>query len=113
LQPRACDAGVANDHALAGICSGLQLDSRCDFACDPAFESFNERLAKEGFFYLPNAAKQRIFKTSSGKAKLTVCPIPKHDLKPDEFLLTTIRTHDQFNSTIYGLDDRAMCCCSF
>jgi anaerobic selenocysteine-containing dehydrogenase len=72
----------------------------------PGFESFNERLAKEGFFYLPNAAKQRIFKTSSGKAKLTVCPIPKHDLKPDEFLLTTIRTHDQFNSTIYGLDDR-------
>jgi len=37
---------------------------------------------------------------------LTVCPIPKHDLKPDEFLLTTIRSHDQFNSTIYGLNDR-------
>jgi anaerobic selenocysteine-containing dehydrogenase len=58
------------------------------------------------FFYLPNGAKQRIFKTSSGKAKLSVCPIPKHDLKPDEFLLTTIRSHDQFNSTIYGLNDR-------
>jgi molybdopterin-dependent oxidoreductase alpha subunit len=72
----------------------------------PGFENFNERLAKEGFFYLPNAARHRIFKTSSGKAKLTVCPIPKHDLKPDEFLLTTIRSHDQFNSTIYGLDDR-------
>jgi molybdopterin-dependent oxidoreductase alpha subunit len=72
----------------------------------PGFENFNERLAKEGFFYLPNAVKQRIFKTSSGKAKLTVCPIPKHDLKPDEFLLTTVRTHDQFNSTIYGLNDR-------
>ena len=39
-------------------------------------------------------------------AKLSVCPIPKHDLKPDEFLLTTIRSHDQFNSTIYGLNDR-------
>src|SRR5271154_6599293 len=72
----------------------------------PGFENFNERLAKEGFFYLPNAAKQRIFKTSSGKAKLTVCPIPKHQLEPDEFLLTTIRSHDQFNSTIYGLNDR-------
>jgi molybdopterin-dependent oxidoreductase alpha subunit len=72
----------------------------------PGFENFNARLAKEKFFYLPNAAKQRIFKTSSGKAKLTVCPIPKHDLKPDEFLLTTIRSHDQFNSTIYGLNDR-------
>jgi molybdopterin-dependent oxidoreductase alpha subunit len=72
----------------------------------PGFENFNARLAKEKFFYLPNAARQRNFKTSSGKAKLTVCPIPKHDLKPDEFLLTTIRSHDQFNSTIYGLNDR-------
>jgi molybdopterin-dependent oxidoreductase alpha subunit len=72
----------------------------------PGFENFNARLASEKFFYLPNAAKHRIFKTSSGKAKLTVCPIPKHDLQPDEFLLTTIRSHDQFNSTIYGLNDR-------
>ena len=72
----------------------------------PGFENFNTRLATEKFFYLPNAAKHRIFKTSSGKAKLTVCPIPKHDLKPEELLLTTIRSHDQFNSTIYGLNDR-------
>jgi molybdopterin-dependent oxidoreductase alpha subunit len=72
----------------------------------PGFENFNQRLADEGFFYLPNAAKQRIFKTSSGKARLTVCPIPRHDLRPDEFLLTTMRSHDQFNSTIYGLNDR-------
>ena len=72
----------------------------------PGFENFNARLANEGFFYLPNAARQRIFKTSSGKAKLTVCPIPKHNLEPNEFLLTTIRSHDQFNSTIYGLNDR-------
>jgi len=72
----------------------------------PGFENFNARLANEKFFYLPNAAKHRVFKTSSGKAKLTVCPIPKHDLEPDEFLLTTMRSHDQFNSTIYGLNDR-------
>jgi molybdopterin-dependent oxidoreductase alpha subunit len=72
----------------------------------PGFENFDARLAKEGFFYLPNAAKQRKFKTSSGKAKFTVCLIPKHNLKAEEFLLTTIRSHDQFNSTIYGLNDR-------
>jgi molybdopterin-dependent oxidoreductase alpha subunit len=72
----------------------------------PGFENFNARLKSEGFFYLPNAAKRRIFKTSSGKAKMTVCPIPKHNLQPSEFLLTTIRSHDQFNSTIYGLNDR-------
>jgi molybdopterin-dependent oxidoreductase alpha subunit len=72
----------------------------------PGFENFNARLAEEKFFYLPNAAKHRVFKTSSCKAKLTACPIPKHDLKSDEFLLTTIRSHDQYNSTIYGLNDR-------
>ena len=72
----------------------------------PGFENFNARMASEKFFYLPNAAKKRVFKTSSGKAKLTVCPIPKHDLKAGELLLTTIRSHDQFNSTIYGLNDR-------
>src|ERR1700735_543349 len=72
----------------------------------PGFDRFNERIAKEKFFYLPNAAKQRIFKTNSGKAKLSVCPVLKHELKPDEFLLTTIRSHDQYNSTIYGLNDR-------
>jgi molybdopterin-dependent oxidoreductase alpha subunit len=72
----------------------------------PGFENFNARLAGEKFFYLPNGARHRIFKTSTGKARLTVCPIPKHDLKPEELLLTTIRTHDQFNSTIYGLNDR-------
>jgi molybdopterin-dependent oxidoreductase alpha subunit len=72
----------------------------------PGFENFNARIASDGFFYLPNAARQRIFKTSTGKANLTVCPIPKHELKPEEFLLTTVRSHDQFNSTIYGLNDR-------
>jgi anaerobic selenocysteine-containing dehydrogenase len=72
----------------------------------PGFENFNARLAEEKFFYLPNAAKHRVFKTSSGTAKLSVCPIPKHGLKPDEFLLATVRSHDQFNSTIHGLNDR-------
>jgi molybdopterin-dependent oxidoreductase alpha subunit len=72
----------------------------------PGFENFNSRLASEKFFYLPNAAKHRIFKTKSGKAIFTVCPIPQHDLQPGELLLTTIRSHDQFNSTIYGLNDR-------
>ncbi|MDT7818254.1 MAG: hypothetical protein QOJ42_8170, partial [Acidobacteriaceae bacterium] len=57
----------------------------------PGFQNFNARIASEKFFYLPNAAKHRVFKTGSGKAKLTVCPIPKHDLKADELLLTTIR----------------------
>jgi molybdopterin-dependent oxidoreductase alpha subunit len=89
--------GLANDYNLIRDAISRVI---------PGFENFNALLASEKFFYLPNAAKHRIFKTSSGKAKLSVCPIPKHDLQPDEFLLTTIRSHDQFNSTIYGLNDR-------
>jgi molybdopterin-dependent oxidoreductase alpha subunit len=89
-----------------GLCADYNLIRDSISRVIPGFENFNARLAEEKFFYLPNAAKQRVFKTSSGKAKLSVCPIPKHDLKPDEFLLTTIRSHDQFNSTIYGLNDR-------
>ena len=69
------------------------------------FEHFNERIRKD-IFYLPNAARDRKFVTESGKANFIVAPIPRQDLVPGEFLMTTIRSHDQFNTTIYGLDDR-------
>ena len=72
----------------------------------PGFRDFNRRIKLERHFYLPNAARDLTFKTSSGKAKLHVCPIPQEKLAPGQFLLMTIRTHDQFNSTIYGLNDR-------
>jgi molybdopterin-dependent oxidoreductase alpha subunit len=71
----------------------------------PGFERFNDRLHK-GFFYLPNAARDRVFRTSTGKAKLTPCSLPGHDLAPGELLMTTVRSHDQFNTAVYGLDDR-------
>jgi anaerobic selenocysteine-containing dehydrogenase len=71
----------------------------------PGFEDFNARI-RQGFFYLPNAARERVFRTSTGKAKFTVCGIPRHALGPGELLMTTVRSHDQFNTTIYGLDDR-------
>lgn len=70
------------------------------------FEAFNERVKRPGGFYLPNDAKERNFKTKTGKALFTVHPITPHNLKPGEFLLTSIRSHDQYNTTIYGLDDR-------
>ena len=72
----------------------------------PGFGDFNRRIKQERHFYLPNAARDLIFKTSSGKVKLHACPIPQEKLAPGQFLLMTIRTHDQFNSTIYGLNDR-------
>jgi molybdopterin-dependent oxidoreductase alpha subunit len=72
----------------------------------PGFEDFNRRIREPGGFVLPNAAAQRRFDTKTGKARFTVQPIPKIDLAPGQFLMATIRSHDQYNTTIYGLDDR-------
>src|SRR5574340_107665 len=71
----------------------------------PGFENFNERIRKD-IFYLPNAARDRKFMTDTGKANFVVSAIPRHHLASGEFLMTTIRSHDQFNTTIYGMDDR-------
>jgi anaerobic selenocysteine-containing dehydrogenase len=72
----------------------------------PGFDNYNLRVRQPGGFYLPNAARERIFRTDSGRAVFTVHDLPKHDLKPDQYLMMTIRSHDQFNTSIYGLDDR-------
>ncbi|WHZ27899.1 MAG: Putative formate dehydrogenase oxidoreductase protein [Nitrospira sp.] len=71
----------------------------------PGFERFNERIRKD-IFYLPNSARDRKFITKTGKANFTVHTIPQWDLAPGELLMMTIRSHDQYNTTIYGLDDR-------
>jgi molybdopterin-dependent oxidoreductase alpha subunit len=72
----------------------------------PGFEHFNERIAQD-VFYLPNDARDhRKFNNEIGKALFTVHPIPRNELKPGQYILMTIRSHDQFNTHIYGLDDR-------
>jgi molybdopterin-dependent oxidoreductase alpha subunit len=72
----------------------------------PGFEDFNRRVREPGGFVLPNNAAARRFITSTGKAKFTVQPIPRIALQPGQMLMMTIRSHDQYNTTIYGLDDR-------
>lgn len=72
----------------------------------PGFERYNERVRNPIGFYLPNSAREGDFKTLTGKANFTVNPVPQNDLEEHEFLMTTVRTHDQFNTTIYGLNDR-------
>jgi molybdopterin-dependent oxidoreductase alpha subunit len=71
----------------------------------PGFEDFNVKVAV-GPFYLPNPARHRHFVTSTGKAHFAVGPISDHDLGADRYILMTIRSHDQFNTTVYGLNDR-------
>ncbi|ANQ49467.1 FdhF/YdeP family oxidoreductase [Flammeovirga sp. MY04] len=70
------------------------------------FDNYTERAKKAGFD-LPNHARKGDFsKLPGGTAKFSINALPSHDLKEDEYLLMTIRSHDQYNTTIYGLDDR-------
>ncbi len=72
----------------------------------PGFTQYNARVREPGGFYLPNAPYQGKFETDTKRAKFTVHEIPRHDLPAGRLLLTTIRSHDQFNTTIYGDNDR-------
>src|SRR5688572_9743263 len=72
----------------------------------PGFENYNQRV-REGSFYLANAPRdRREWRTKGGRANFVVAPIPRSAVAPGEYVMMTIRTHDQFNTTIYGLDDR-------
>jgi len=72
----------------------------------PGFEDFNRRVRQPGGFVLPNNAAARNFRTSTGKARFTVHPIPRIALEDGQLLMMTVRSHDQYNTTVYGLDDR-------
>ncbi|WP_020568528.1 FdhF/YdeP family oxidoreductase [Neolewinella persica] len=75
-------------------------------ACVPGFERYNERVREPGGFYLPNGPRNRRFGTDDGKAHFSVTPLSVHELEPDEYLMMTVRSHDQYNTTIYGMHDR-------
>ncbi|PSL43380.1 molybdopterin-dependent oxidoreductase alpha subunit [Chitinophaga niastensis] len=72
----------------------------------PGFDDYNKRVRHPGGFYLPNGARQGRFNTNSGKAHFHVADVLTTPLAADEYMMMTIRSHDQFNTTIYGLDDR-------
>ncbi|MBT2397722.1 FdhF/YdeP family oxidoreductase [Streptomyces sp. ISL-100] len=73
----------------------------------PGFEDFNARVARPGGFTLPHAPRdERRFNTPTGKANFTAAPVEYPKLPEGRLLLQTLRSHDQYNTTIYGLDDR-------
>ncbi|MFD6249499.1 FdhF/YdeP family oxidoreductase [Streptomyces roseolus] len=74
----------------------------------PGFEDFNARLAANpGGFALPHAPRdERRFPTRTGKANFTAAPVEYPRVPEGRLLLQTLRSHDQYNTTIYGLDDR-------
>jgi molybdopterin-dependent oxidoreductase alpha subunit len=89
------------------LCSNYNLIRNKIEATIPGFEDYNERVRVKGGFYLPNNARENNFKpTSTGKANFSINKPSEIALENDQFIMMTIRTHDQFNTTIYGLNDR-------
>ncbi|WP_337261923.1 MULTISPECIES: FdhF/YdeP family oxidoreductase [unclassified Serratia (in: enterobacteria)] len=77
----------------------------------PGFDNFNQRCEQPGGFYLGNAAAELRFATPSGKAQFSAAALPETlrahpGAEQAPFTLQTLRSHDQYNTTIYGLDDR-------
>jgi molybdopterin-dependent oxidoreductase alpha subunit len=80
----------------------------------PGFSNFNERILQDGGFYLGNSARERKWNTPDGKAIIhthvlpeSILPKRAHDLLSEKTLiLQTLRSHDQYNTTIYGMNDR-------
>jgi molybdopterin-dependent oxidoreductase alpha subunit len=73
------------------------------------FREFNTRMWQPGGFHRPNSARERVWKTESGKAEFIPPPAlvaTGFDDAPDRFRLMTMRSNDQFNTTVYGYDDR-------
>jgi molybdopterin-dependent oxidoreductase alpha subunit len=74
----------------------------------PGCTDYNKKVREPGGFYLPNAPRNGKFETEKygDKAGFSVTSLPEHQLADDEYIMMTIRSHDQFNTTIYGLEDR-------
>ncbi len=72
----------------------------------PGFQDYNARVRQPEGFTLPNPVRQGGFGTLDGKAHFTALKAPDLRLPPQHYWMMTIRTHDQFNTTVYGLEDR-------
>jgi molybdopterin-dependent oxidoreductase alpha subunit len=69
-------------------------------------DGYNERVRERGGFHLRNAARERDFASIGGRARFTVHDLPRIPLEEGELLMMTIRSHDQFNTTVYSQNDR-------
>lgn len=72
----------------------------------PGFDNFNEQIQKPGGFYLGNTARDRVWNNANQKALFTTSDIPDTTLPAGQLKLMTLRSHDQYNTTVYDLNDR-------
>ncbi|MFY9243612.1 MAG: FdhF/YdeP family oxidoreductase [Polaribacter sp.] len=113
LSEPAIVAGLANATLKNSTTNWTKLVSNYDFIRDkieatiPGFENYNQKVRQKGGFYLPNNVRDNNYDdTSNGKANFSVNLPSDIVLENNQFIMMTIRTHDQYNTTIYGLNDR-------
>ncbi len=111
-------AGIAEATVGNGVVNWSDLAQNNDLIRDhieatiPGFENYNERLRKPRGFHLRNAAAHREWNTTNGKATFSTVALPAETVHQraskggGNFALQTFRSHDQYNTTVYGLDDR-------
>ena len=106
-------AGLAKTTLKKTNTKWVELASNYDLIRDkieatiPGFENYNERVRLDAGFYLPNNARDNNFEpTATGKANFSINKPSEIVLEENQYMMMTIRTHDQYNTTIYGLNDR-------
>jgi molybdopterin-dependent oxidoreductase alpha subunit len=96
----------------AGLSADYDRIREAIAATVPGFSEYNTRVRKPRGFMLRNLAAERVFETASGRANFSADVLPaetEHQIAKksrDTYVLQTFRSHDQYNTTIYGLDDR-------
>lgn len=113
LSEAAIVAGLANATLKKSSTNWSKLISNYDFIRDKieatidGFEEYNKRVRIKGGFYLPNKTRDNNFDdTATGRANFSLNKPSEIELTEHQFVMMTIRTHDQYNTTIYGLNDR-------
>jgi len=88
------------------LCADYRLIRDRIEAVVPGFEDYNARILQPGGFHLPNLAARRIWRTATGKANFVLNLLPDISVAAGHLRLTTIRSHNQFNTTVYDSGDR-------
>ncbi len=100
---------LAEDHCVDWLEHSKDNDSIRDLIANSitGFEDYNQRIRVPSGFLLPNPPRdERAFNTGNGKANFISHPLPDVRLQKNHYVMMTIRSHDQYNTTIYGLHDR-------
>lgn len=106
---RMAQATLGDDHSVDWRAMAENYDVIRDHIARviPGFENYNARVRTKNGFVLPNPPRDtRTFATDSGKGRFSVRPLEYLEAPPGHLILQTVRSHDQYNTTFYGLDDR-------